>query len=103
VQGEQSPLPAGVDLTAYRVVQEALGGALQAPDARRAAVRLRYAEGEVALEVTDESPSGEERPLLGMRERLRVYGGDVETGPRPGGGFEVGARLPLERHAAGVP
>jgi signal transduction histidine kinase len=99
VEGERPSLPAGVDLTAYRVVQEALGGALQAPDARRAAVRVRYAAGELALEVTDvgESDPDPERPLLGMRERVALYGGDLVAEPVAGSGYAVRARLPLER------
>jgi signal transduction histidine kinase len=101
VEGERSPLPAGADLTAYRVVQEALGGALQAPGARRAAVRLRYAEGELALEVTDvgEHPADHERPLLGMRERVALYGGVLVAAPVAASGYAVRARLPLERVA----
>ena len=71
VEGEHAPLPAGVDLTAYRVIQEALG----APDARRAKVRLRYDADHVALEVAD---LGDVRPeLLGIRERVELYGGDL--------------------------
>ena len=91
VEGERSPLPAGVDLTAYRLVQEALGGALEAPDARRAAVRVRYAGDELALEVTDDGespPAGDRaaarhararravrrRPRRRARRRLRLRG-----------------------------
>jgi signal transduction histidine kinase len=101
VEGERSPLPAGVDLTAYRLVQEALGGALEAPDARRAAVRVRYAGDELALEVTDvgEAPPGHDRPLLGMRERVALYGGDLVAERVGGSGYAVRARLPLERAA----
>ena len=101
VEGERSPLPSGVDLTAYRLVQEALGGALEAPDARRAAVRVRYAGDELALEVTDEgeSPPAGDRPLLGMRERVALYGGDLVAGRVGGSGYAVRARLPLERAA----
>jgi signal transduction histidine kinase len=93
VEGEQAPLPAGVDLTAYRVIQEAL----EAPDARRATVRLRYAEDEVALEVTDLGDAWPE--LLGIRERVAIYGGDVVAEPVAGSGYAVRARLPLERAA----
>jgi signal transduction histidine kinase len=101
VQGTQAPLPAGVDLTAYRVVQEALGGAAAEPDARRAAVRLRYGEGEIALEVTDvgEAPARRRRPLLGIHERVALYGGDLVTEPFEESGYAVRARLPLERLA----
>ena len=101
VEGERAALPAGLDLTAYRVVQEALGGALEAPDARRAAVRVRYAGDVLALEVTDEgeAPPGDERPLLGMRERVALYGGDLVAERVGGSGYAVRARLPLERVA----
>jgi len=95
VEGDQAPLPAGVDLTAYRVIQEALDGALDAPQAGRAAVRVRYADAEVALEVTD--GGGGERHLLGVRERVALYGGDLVAAPLAGSGYAVRARLPLER------
>ena len=84
VEGERAPLPAGVDLTAYRVVQEALAGALHAPVARSAAVRLRYGDGELGVEVTDvgEAPPDGERALLGMHERVALYGGELVAEPR---------------------
>jgi len=93
IEGEQVALPAGADLTAYRVIQEALG----APDVRRATVRLRYGDDAVALEVTD---LGDARPaLLGVRERVALYGGDLVAEPAGGSGYAVRARLPLERVA----
>jgi signal transduction histidine kinase len=95
VEGAQAPLPAGVDLTAYRVIQEALDGALRAAEAGRAAVRIRYAESEVDVEVTD-GGSGD-RQLLGIRERVALYGGDLVAEPLTGTGYAVRARLPLER------
>jgi signal transduction histidine kinase len=101
VEGEHGPLPAGVDLTAYRVIQEALEGALDAPGARRAAVRLRYGDADVTLEVTDvgDARPGPERRLLGMRERVAIYGGELVAEPADGFGYAVRARLPLERVA----
>jgi signal transduction histidine kinase len=101
VEGTQVPLPAGADLTAYRVVQEALAAAVEAPDARRAAVRLRYREGEVAVEITDvgETPPGRERSLLGIQERVTLYGGELVAEPVSDSGYAVRARLPLERVA----
>jgi signal transduction histidine kinase len=101
VDGEHAPLPAGVDLTAYRLVQEALAGALRAPEPRRAAVRLRSADGELALDVTDvgDTASDHERPLLGMRERVALYGGELVAEPVDDSGYAVRARLPLERVA----
>ena len=93
VEGVQEELPAGVDLTAYRVIQEALA----APHARSAAVRLRYADDEVTVEVTD---LGDTRPeLLGIRERVALYGGELVAEPVAGSGYAVRARLPLERVA----
>ena len=101
VEGEQGELPAGVDLTAYRVIQEALGGALEAPGPRRATVRLRYSDRDVALEVTDvgDAPPGAERHLLGIRERVAVYGGELVAQPIADAGYAVRARLPVERAA----
>lgn len=98
VGGEHLPLPAGVDLTAYRVVQEALAGALQAPGARTAAVRLRYAADQLGVEVTDvgdAAPDGD-RALLGMHERVALYGGELVAEAVAGSGYAVRARLPLE-------
>jgi signal transduction histidine kinase len=101
VEGERGHLPAGVDLTAYRVIQEALDGALDAPDERRATVRLRYGDADVALEVTDVGAArpGSERRLLGVRERVAIYGGELVAEPTEGAGYAVRARLPLERVA----
>jgi signal transduction histidine kinase len=99
VEGTQTPLPAGADLTAYRVVQEALGGALEAADARRAAVRLRYRDGEVVVEVVDVGEAAPERRLLGIHERVALYGGELVTERVDGSGYAVRARLPLERMA----
>jgi signal transduction histidine kinase len=94
VEGERGVLPTGVDLTAYRVVQEALAAAQQAADARHAAVHLRYARDELGVEVTDDGAP--ERALLGMRERVALYGGDLVAAPVDGSGYAVRARLPLE-------
>jgi signal transduction histidine kinase len=98
VEGERAPLPAGIDLTAYRVVQEALAGALEAADPRSAEVHVRYGEGELGLEVTDvgEAPPDGERALLGMHERVALYGGELVAEPVDGSGYAVRARLPLE-------
>jgi signal transduction histidine kinase len=98
VEGERAPLPAGIDLTAYRVVQEALAGALEAADPRSAEVHVRYGQGELGLEVTDvgEAPPDGERALLGMHERVALYGGELVAEPVDGSGYAVRARLPLE-------
>jgi signal transduction histidine kinase len=98
VNGTPVDLPLGVELTAYRLVQEALTNTRRHADAAHACVRLAYAPGELRVEVTDDGrgPDGG-RPghgLIGMRERTALYGGRLETGPAPGGGFRVAAVLP---------
>jgi signal transduction histidine kinase len=101
-EGEPIPLPAGIDLAAYRIVQEALTNALKHAGPAHAAVAVRYTAGALELEVTDDgrgtAPSGDGRGhgLIGMRERAALYGGTVETAPAAHGGFAVRARLPLE-------
>ncbi len=99
VSGEPRPLPSGVDLSAYRVVQESLTNSLRHSREAHAHVELRYVADEIDIEVTDDGravPSGESRGfgLLGMRERVAVYGGRVDAGPRSTGGFGVHVRLP---------
>jgi signal transduction histidine kinase len=93
--GTPRPIPAGVDLTAYRVVQEALNTARTAGGARRAQVAIHYRGGDVVVEVTDDGTQ-QPRRLLGMRERVAVYGGELTTASLPAGGWSVAARLPLE-------
>jgi signal transduction histidine kinase len=102
VEGERTPLPAGVDLCAYRIVQEGLTNALKHAGPARAEVLLRYAGSGLDIEVRDDGSGNGQRNgdgsgqgLIGMRERVALYGGELETGPRPGGGFEVRAHLPL--------
>jgi signal transduction histidine kinase len=94
VEGEARDLPIGVDLTAYRVVQEALGGALEHGHAGRARVRVSYGADHVELEVGDDG-AVTERPLLGIRERVALSGGRLQAGARRDGGHVVRARLPL--------
>jgi signal transduction histidine kinase len=94
IEGEQRELPIGIDLTAYRVVQEALGGALEHGHAGRARVQLRYGDGHVELVVSDDG-TVPERPLLGIRERVTLSGGQLRAGARRDGGHVVRARLPL--------
>ena len=94
VSGAVRALPAGVDLTAYRLVQEALGGARDAGQAGHAEVSIAYGDAEVRVDVADDgAPKG--RRLLGMRERVAVYGGELAAAPVAGGGWRVSARLPL--------
>jgi signal transduction histidine kinase len=103
-EGDAAELPAGVDLSAYRIVQEALTNTLRHARATRAEVTVRYGGGAVEVEVRDDgraSPAAEAngapgRGLVGMRERAALLGGTLEAGPLPGGGFRVHARLPLE-------
>lgn len=95
VTGPPRPLPVGVDLTAYRVVQEALGRAREAGSAGRADVTVAYGPEDVSVEVRDDGEAAE-RGLLGMRERVTVYGGDLSTAALEGGGWRVTARLPAE-------
>jgi signal transduction histidine kinase len=100
VEGEAPELPPGLDLTAYRLVQEALTNTLKHAEARRAEVVLRYGTGAVEVVVSDDgrgggSPTDGGHGLVGMRERVAVYGGELTAGPRADGGFELRARLPL--------
>jgi len=101
VEGEPRPLSAGVDLTGYRLVQEALGRARDA-EAGRAAVILRYEASDVAIAINDDgAPRG--RRLLGLRERVAVYGGQLQAGPVAGSRWRVSARLPIGRAEAPAP
>jgi signal transduction histidine kinase len=103
VEGAARPLPIGVDLSAYRVVQEALTNALKHAGAASAVVTLRYGARDLTVEVTDEGPGRGMKPgghgLIGMRERVGIFGGTFEAGPRPTGGFAVRALLPFEGSA----
>jgi signal transduction histidine kinase len=109
VEGEPRPLPAGVDLTAYRVVQEALTNALQHAPGAPTAVSVAWRPDALELVIADRGPGrvpgqpsdGGGQGLIGMRERVALYGGDLRTGPRRGGGFEVRVRLPVE--ASSIP
>ncbi len=94
VEGEERDLPLGLDLTAYRVLQEALGSALEDGHAAHARVRLNYEDAHIEVEVVDDGgePS---RPLLGIRERVALAGGVLRAGARRDGGHVVRARLPL--------
>jgi signal transduction histidine kinase len=100
VDGEPDALPAGVDLTAYRIVQEALTNTLKHAGPARAEVTVSYRPGAVALCITDDgrgvngTASEGGHGLLGMRERVGVYGGSLTVGPQRGGGFRVLAALP---------
>jgi signal transduction histidine kinase len=102
VEGEGRALPASLDLTAFRIVQEALTNTLKHAGKTQALVTLRYASGELDIDVLDDGRgvapgvTGGGRGLLGMRERVVAFRGELTAGPRAGGGFAVHARLPLE-------
>ena len=100
VDGEQRALPPGIDLAAYRVVQEALTNALKHAGAARAQVAIRYGHQALQLAVTNDGHvAGNGRVghgLVGMRERVALYGGEFEAGPRREGGYEVRATLPVD-------
>jgi signal transduction histidine kinase len=94
VEGEAADVPIGIDLTAYRVVQEALGGALEHGHAGLARVKVSYGAEHIELEVADDG-GAPARPLLGIRERVTLLGGQLRAGARRDGGHVVRARLPL--------
>jgi signal transduction histidine kinase len=131
ISGQPRPLPAGVDLTAYRIVQEALTNALKHGNRAKAEVTIRYADRSLRVEVLNTGPSvltgtgaaagepvasagrdatdrgngnatdrgngnGTGRGLLGLAERVAVYGGDLDARRRLGGGYRVRARIPLD-------
>jgi signal transduction histidine kinase len=120
VEGDPRPLPAGVDLSAYRIVQEALTNSLRHAGPARAQVRIRYGREDLEVQVTDDGngvesavgrrstdsdrsdrwPDRSGHGHIGMRERVAMFGGTLETGVRPGGGYRVAARLPLDSGAS---
>ena len=111
IDGEHGPLPPGLDLVAFRVVQEALTNAIKHAGPAHAVVHITFSDAALELVVADTGrgpqPSDEQEPggavghgLVGMRERLALYGGELQAGRRRGGGFEVRARIPLEQRIA---
>jgi signal transduction histidine kinase len=122
IEGTRPELPLGLDLSAYRIVQEALTNVVRHAGPATARVRIRYAADAVDLEVVDdglvsafgrqESDSDRQNRrsgrsaghgILGMRERAALYGGTLDAGPLPGGGFRVAAHLPVEPGDPGGP
>ena len=103
VEGERRPLPRGIDLSAYRIVQEALTNTIKHAGPVQSRITLRYGERELDIVVADDGPGPSEngagmRPglgLIGMRERASSHGGEVEAGSGPEGGFVVRASLPF--------
>jgi signal transduction histidine kinase len=109
VEGARRPLAPGVELAAYRIVQEALTNVRKHAGASASAVvRLAYEPTTLMVEVVDDgrgaatslSRTGTGQGLIGMRERVEVYGGELVAGPRPGGGYSVSASLPVTDGAA---
>jgi signal transduction histidine kinase len=104
VRGQAPDLPAGMQLTVYRLVQEALTNTLKHGGAgARASVRLHFLPGELRVDIDDDgagttapASTGSGSGLVGMRERIRAYGGDVQAGPRQPEGWTVVARLQLD-------
>jgi len=96
LEGPLPELPAGIDLTAYRVIQGALAGARESGGAGRAEVRVRVRPDGLEVTVADD---GAERPLGGIRERVELHGGRLTAGPRSAGGHAVRARLPFDGEA----
>jgi signal transduction histidine kinase len=111
--GTPRDLPPGVDLAAFRVVQEALTNVMKHAGQARTTVRLAYGPRDLIITVCDNGPpaAGGQPPglgpggrgLIGLRERIAVYGGELDAGPRPGGGWRLAARIPLEPAGGGLP
>ncbi len=101
VEGRPRTLPGGLDLAAYRIVQEALTNALKHAGPARASVVVRYDDAELTVSVADDGAGGPVGPaghgLTGMRERVSMYDGELQAGAGPGGGWSVRARLPAPR------
>lgn len=100
VDGEPVPLPRGVDLSAYRIVQEGLTNALKHAHASTAGVTVRYRPEELEIEVRDDglgstTTDGHGHGLVGVRERVKIYGGEMAAGAASGGGFVLSTRLPI--------
>jgi signal transduction histidine kinase len=101
-EGQPRPLPPGVAVSAYRIVQEALTNTLKHSTADKARVVIRYADDRLLLQVSDDGPprrtaTGTGHGLVGMRERVALFGGRLQVGPRGDGGFDVLAVLPTAR------
>jgi signal transduction histidine kinase len=106
VEGQRGSVPPGVDLSAYRVIQEALTNVIKHAGSSSATVTIRYGDDSVAVEITNQGPAaphlhvprpriGSGHGIIGMRERVAVFGGEFAAGPRPDGGFLVRACFPI--------
>ena len=105
VDGDPVALPPAIDLSSYRIVQEGLTNALKHARATQADVIVRYKSNRVELEVRDDgvgaaTSDGLGHGLVGIRERVKIYGGEMTAGPAPDGGFVLTARLRVENYAA---
>jgi signal transduction histidine kinase len=105
VDGEPFPLPRAIDLSAYRIVQEGLTNALKHAHASDAYVTVRYRSDEVEIEVRDNgtgsaTTDGLGHGLVGVRERVKIYGGEMSAGTAPDGGFVLSTRLPIVAEAS---
>jgi len=101
VDGEPVPLPRTLDLSAYRIVQEGLTNALKHAHASQADVVVRYGSGRLEIDVRDDgrgrsASDGAGHGLVGVRERVKIYGGEMTAGAAPGGGFVLSTSLPLD-------
>jgi len=104
VRGTQRPVPPGVDLAAYRIIQEALTNVVKHARTTATRVLVTYSGDAMRLEITDDGDGAPAAAvaasaghgIAGMRERASLFGGELDAGPRPGGGFRVTARLPLD-------
>jgi signal transduction histidine kinase len=103
-RGSRGPLPADIDLSAFRIIQEAVTNVVRHAGTGQCRVLIGQQDGQLSIEVTDSgrgapvskiSPSGTGYGITGMRERATLLGGDFSAGPRPGGGFRVAARIPV--------
>jgi signal transduction histidine kinase len=98
--GTPRPLAGGVELSVYRIVQEALTNVLKHSRATRATVTLTFRDTRLEVEIVDDGPAAANggaatgQGIVGMRERVALLGGELETGRRSGGGFKVAARVP---------
>ena len=120
--GTPPVLPPGIDLAAYRVVQEALTNVMKHAGPVRTTVRIQYRPRDLLITVSDDGPPPDSAPaaaapgagegvgpgsggrgLIGLRERIAVYGGELDAGPRPGGGWRLTVRIPLEPAAGDLP
>ena len=100
---DETNLPASLQLTAYRIVQEALTNVIKHSNGGRVRVSVVRSGHDLHIEVTDDGLTGPATPrfghgLTGMRERVAMHGGELEVGPLPEGGFRVGAVLPVGSH-----